>query len=169
MGYGMLLEGMKLTIEHDSLAREISDLAQRGLQEDSRLKSSCRDFFVTGTGELYESVYRLFGGFIIHHRKQPVLRERVKELTCLYGIIRLVDRTDISLSGVLQSVVELLSPAWVYPRLLLRESPWNWEAFLCLKRDHRPSCENDVGISLSRSEKKTDGNFNEQRTDLRVD
>ena len=45
------------------------------------------------------------------------LRERVKELTCLYSLARLVERTGISLAEILQGAVELLPQAWQYPEL----------------------------------------------------
>ncbi|HOB76235.1 MAG TPA: ATP-binding protein [Phycisphaerae bacterium] len=43
------------------------------------------------------------------------LRERVKELTCLYSLAQLVERSGISLAEILQGAVELLPPAWQYP------------------------------------------------------
>jgi two-component system, NtrC family, sensor kinase len=45
------------------------------------------------------------------------LRERVKELTCLYSLAQLVERPGISLPEILQGAVELLPPAWQYPEL----------------------------------------------------
>ncbi len=45
------------------------------------------------------------------------LRERVKELTCLYGIARLCQRDELPLGAVLQSIVELIPPAWQYPEV----------------------------------------------------
>jgi len=43
------------------------------------------------------------------------LRERIKELTCLYKISELSRQPDISLKKIIQGVVELLPPAWRYP------------------------------------------------------
>ena len=45
------------------------------------------------------------------------LGERVKELNCLYGISRLVERPGISLEDILQGTVELFPPAWQYPEV----------------------------------------------------
>ncbi|UCF73249.1 MAG: GAF domain-containing protein, partial [Deltaproteobacteria bacterium] len=42
------------------------------------------------------------------------LRERVKELNCLYGISSLCDKRDISLEEILQAVVDLLPLSWQY-------------------------------------------------------
>ena len=45
------------------------------------------------------------------------LRERVKELTCLYSLAQLTEHSGISLAEVLQGTVELLPPAWQYPEI----------------------------------------------------
>lgn len=45
------------------------------------------------------------------------LGERVKELTCLYGIAQVAHRPGISLQETLQGIVELLPPAWQYPEI----------------------------------------------------
>ena len=45
------------------------------------------------------------------------LRERVKELTCLYGIAQIAARPDIPLETVLRDIVELVPRAWLYPRI----------------------------------------------------
>ncbi len=46
---------------------------------------------------------------------QAALRERVKELTCLYGIAQLEARTDLGLEEFLAGTVELLPPALQHP------------------------------------------------------
>jgi len=50
-------------------------------------------------------------------QRTRALRERVKELHCLYGISKLVSETGRSLAGILQGVVELIPPAFQYPDL----------------------------------------------------
>ncbi|MFA6566868.1 MAG: ATP-binding protein [Victivallales bacterium] len=45
------------------------------------------------------------------------LRERVKELSCLYRIARIVVRHDVSLKETLQDIVDLLPSAWQYPKI----------------------------------------------------
>jgi len=49
------------------------------------------------------------------HSAKAALAERVKELTCLYGIAQIAGEPGISLEEVLQRIVELLPPAWQYP------------------------------------------------------
>lgn len=46
---------------------------------------------------------------------EHALRERLKELNCLYGISRLVERHQNSLEPILQGIVDLLPPSWQYP------------------------------------------------------
>jgi len=48
---------------------------------------------------------------------KAALRERVKELTCLYGIAQIAGRPEVSLEETLQNIVELLPPAWQYPEI----------------------------------------------------
>jgi PAS domain S-box-containing protein len=45
------------------------------------------------------------------------LKERVKELHCLYEISRLRDRPDFSLDGSLQAIVDLIPSAWQHPEI----------------------------------------------------
>jgi two-component system NtrC family sensor kinase len=45
------------------------------------------------------------------------LRERVKELTCLYEISQVAGQLGISLEEILQRIVELIPPAWQYPEI----------------------------------------------------
>jgi two-component system, NtrC family, sensor kinase len=48
---------------------------------------------------------------------EKALRERVKELSCLYGIARIVARYDQQLPEILQEIVDLLPMAWQYPEI----------------------------------------------------
>jgi DNA-binding CsgD family transcriptional regulator len=48
---------------------------------------------------------------------EHALRERVKELSCLYGVARLAEQGAGSVGSFLQGVVELLPPAWQYPEV----------------------------------------------------
>jgi len=48
---------------------------------------------------------------------KAALTERVKELTCLYGIAQIAGRPGLSLEEVLQDIVEHLPAAWQYPNI----------------------------------------------------
>jgi DNA-binding CsgD family transcriptional regulator len=71
------------------------------------------------------------------------LRERVKELNCLYGVSQLIDREKRSFEDILAMVVDVLPPSWQYPEiacariimngrmyqsLFFQESPWRMSA-----------------------------------------
>jgi len=53
----------------------------------------------------------------LSYSEKLALRERIKELTCLYGIAQIAGRPGMSLEEVLQGVVELLPTAWQYPEI----------------------------------------------------
>jgi PAS domain S-box-containing protein len=45
------------------------------------------------------------------------LGERVKELNCLFGISKLVEKPSVSLEEILQGIVDLIPAAWRYPEV----------------------------------------------------
>ncbi|MBS3906253.1 MAG: hypothetical protein KGZ49_04360 [Syntrophaceae bacterium] len=82
-----------------------------------QLKSKAINYFKKDKIELYEGLARSLEIAAAHRDAQIDLRERVKELTCLYGIARLVSRPGITLEGILRGIVELLPSAWLYPEI----------------------------------------------------
>ena len=67
-------------------------------------------------------------------RTEWALRERVKELTCLYGIAQVTERADFDLATALERIVALLPPAWQYPdvtdaRISLDGRSWQTPGF----------------------------------------
>ncbi|MCK5784743.1 MAG: helix-turn-helix transcriptional regulator [Desulfobacterales bacterium] len=83
---------------------------------------------------------------IEHRRMEGTLRnqthdltERIKEINCLYGMSKLVEKTQVSLEDIYQGVVNLISSSWQYPEITcarltvngntfstknFKESPW---------------------------------------------
>jgi len=53
----------------------------------------------------------------LSHSPKAALAERVKELTCLYGIAQIAGEPGVSLEEIIQRIVELLPPAWQYPEM----------------------------------------------------
>jgi two-component system NtrC family sensor kinase len=51
----------------------------------------------------------------INEQAQLDLLERIKELSCLYGIAHLAADTSMSIDKVLEGIVEILPAAWLYP------------------------------------------------------
>ena len=53
----------------------------------------------------------------ISHYTIDELKERVKELNCLYGLTNIVKDTDLPFDEALQKVVDLIPSAWKYPSI----------------------------------------------------
>ncbi|MBW8011105.1 MAG: PAS domain S-box protein [Chloroflexi bacterium] len=45
------------------------------------------------------------------------LGERVKELNCLYGISKLIEKEGLSMAEILEEAVEIIPPGWHYPEI----------------------------------------------------
>ncbi len=97
-----------------AMMRFIVDDRTTGLLQ---LKSLQPDHFTGDAVDLYEGLAQTLGLAIANRRVQWALRERVKELTCLYGIAQVAQRPGISLEGILQGIAELLPPAWQHPAI----------------------------------------------------
>jgi signal transduction histidine kinase len=82
-----------------------------------QLMSKQRDYFSKDMIKLYRGLTPILGIASVHRNIQVDLRERVKELTCLYGISHLGADSELSLDQVLQGVVGLLPPAWLHPEI----------------------------------------------------
>jgi signal transduction histidine kinase len=65
--------------------------------------------------ERLEQTAQTLGLAIADRRAQAALRERVKELTCLYGIAQLSARSGLTIDEFIAGVVELLPPALQHP------------------------------------------------------
>lgn len=66
--------------------------------------------------------------------KTRELGERVKELSCLYGLSHLVEKPDISLEEIFQGTVDLIPPSLRYPeiacaRLILEDQTFTTNDF----------------------------------------
>ncbi len=87
----------------------------RGRLGIMQIQSNQTGFFNERKCELLERLVQMLGFALDWRNLQVALRERVKELTCLYGIARLVAQAESSLDAVLQNAVNLLPPAWLFP------------------------------------------------------
>ena len=65
--------------------------------------------------EYLETIAAKFELALIHLLSQAKLHERVKELTCLYGIARAASEPGLSFEEKMMNIVALLPPAWQYP------------------------------------------------------
>jgi two-component system NtrC family sensor kinase len=79
------------------------------------LKSLQESRFGERNEEFYWGVAGTIGLAVASRQAQWALRERVKELTCLYGIGRIAQLPGVSLGDAIQQIAELLPPAWQFP------------------------------------------------------
>jgi signal transduction histidine kinase len=79
--------------------------------------SGKRDFFTQEEIHFFEAAAETFAVALSHQEAQWALGERVKELTCLYGIAKVLQRADLPLEDLLQEIVGLLPPGWQYPEV----------------------------------------------------
>ena len=82
-----------------------------------QLKSRRANGFTRTEAHRYQELGSSLGIALAHRHAQIDLRERVKELSCLYDIARLGANPGISLEHMLQSIAELLPSAWLYPEI----------------------------------------------------
>jgi signal transduction histidine kinase len=82
-----------------------------------QLKSKAINYFKKDSAESFESLARSLEIAAAHRDAQIDLRERFKELTCLYAIARMVSKPEITLEEILRGIVKLLPSAWLYPEI----------------------------------------------------
>jgi signal transduction histidine kinase len=82
-----------------------------------RLKSTAAGFFPASVVGQYKNIAQTLGLVLVNQYVHASLRERVKELTCLYCMAQLAEEPNIQLGRLMQGVAELLPPAWQYPEI----------------------------------------------------
>jgi two-component system NtrC family sensor kinase len=87
---------------------------QVGIME---LRGARKGAFPAVAVEAYERLAPILGCALVSQRAQAAVQERVKELTCLYGITQLTQRPEMRLEQVVGGIVRLLPPAWQYPEV----------------------------------------------------
>lgn len=65
--------------------------------------------------EFCEGIAQILGITFMNRRSQSALRERVKELSCLYNIANVADQPDLSIDNILEIIVSTLPFAWQHP------------------------------------------------------
>ncbi len=70
----------------------------------------------------------------VETRLEKQLRERVKELNCLYNLTRLIEENENSIESILQGAADLLPSSWQYPefaraRILFKEQAYQSHNF----------------------------------------
>ncbi len=85
------------------------------------LQSCRRDYFWKNAVEYFESLAQTIGVAVTFRRLQESLRERVKELSCLYQIAQLAERPELAVDDLMKCIVETLPPSWLNPDVAVAE------------------------------------------------
>ena len=81
------------------------------------LKSKHRDFYNEDKVRNIENFVQILAISIINQSVQAELRERVKELSCLYSIAQIAEGMEKTIDEIIKGIAELLPPAWQYPEI----------------------------------------------------
>jgi len=82
-----------------------------------QLMSHEKDYFTEYEIRHFEITAETLAVTLINEKAQAALRERVKELTCLYSIAQVAERKGIKLTEILKGIADLMPPAWQYPEI----------------------------------------------------
>jgi signal transduction histidine kinase len=82
-----------------------------------QLESRRKDFFSREDRERFEGPAEVLSLVLVSQLAHAALRERIKELTCLYRLAQLAETPGITPEGLFGGIAELLPPAWQYPEI----------------------------------------------------
>lgn len=82
------------------------------------LKSLKPDFFTIKDVQFFEGVTQILGVAISDRRAQSAVRERVKELSCLYRISQILEENDFRRDVCVQGIADTIPQAFQYPDIV---------------------------------------------------
>ena len=69
--------------------------------------------------KLFEEIAHTLSIAIINKRAKGALRERIKELSCLYEISKVAENDKLTLPKILSKIANLIPPAWQFPKITI--------------------------------------------------
>jgi signal transduction histidine kinase len=82
-----------------------------------QLNSKHMSFFSIDDVDFYENIAEILGVALSHQYAQIELRERIKEISCLYGIARVVAQPGAPFDEIIQNIANMLPEAWLFPEI----------------------------------------------------
>jgi diguanylate cyclase (GGDEF)-like protein/PAS domain S-box-containing protein len=82
-----------------------------------QLNNRKTDSLTLDTISFFELISANIGEALMRKKAEWALKERFKELNCLYGISTMIELPDISLEELLKKTTYLLPPAWQFPEI----------------------------------------------------
>jgi putative nucleotidyltransferase with HDIG domain len=86
------------------------------LEPDVYIDQEEKELLEEVTGDIAFGLYNIELGENLEKRTYD-LKERVKELNCLWEISNLIEKPDISLEAIIKGTVNLLPSTWQYPQI----------------------------------------------------
>jgi signal transduction histidine kinase len=115
------------------------------------LTSRQRNHFLPDQIGSYEHVAKILGVAAKQRRAQLALRERVKELTCLYGITRIAARPGVTLEQILQTATELIPKGCLHEDLASAQIVFDDRSFASRSFEESPHTHTqDITVNGSR-------------------
>nr|MBN2277349.1 hypothetical protein [candidate division Zixibacteria bacterium] len=109
------------------------------------LKARPIDYFTYELVEAYEEISHILGMTISYRSTRVALRERVKELTCLYRIARAAANPDRSIDDILREGVQLLPPGWLHPEIAAAQIELDGRRYATISFDR---CVQKIGADI---------------------
>lgn len=81
------------------------------------LKNTEKNSFNKEVIEVYQNAAQILGMAVANRRAHAALRERIKELRCLYGICQTFNRPGMDLKEIIDKIVRLIPRAMQYPEI----------------------------------------------------
>lgn len=106
------------------------------------LTSSYPNFLQDTDIELLEKAAQNIGIAMVNQRTQSALKERVKELSCIYRITQVAENEDASLESILRSIAELIPTAWQYPEITSAKITYKQNSYISI--NYRPGWQKQV-------------------------
>lgn len=82
-----------------------------------QIKSRKKGYFSRREVDYYENISTILGTALSYQYTYIELRERIKEITCLYDIVRVMAKRRASFAEIIRGVANRLPPAWLYPEI----------------------------------------------------
>jgi signal transduction histidine kinase len=112
--YDMFIEGIILSANGHAIVE--GENITRTLDGDKN-RVAFKWALLPGFEETWSRVLVSITDITERKRAEYDIRERVKELTCLYSVTQLAAKAGISLDEIMKGTVDLLSPGWQYPEV----------------------------------------------------
>ncbi len=82
-----------------------------------QMRSRKEGYFSRDDVDFYEDISIILGAALSHQYTHIELRERIKEIKCLYDIALLMAKRRTSFAEIIRGVANLLPSAWLYPEI----------------------------------------------------